>query len=444
MILANSEDSITGYLDIHLIKTDAEGNTVWARIYGGEFCEEGQGIQQTQDGGYIVVGYVENYGGGLADLYLLKTDAAGDTMWTRTFGGIYNDSGYGVQQTTDGGYIVAGSAQSFSPPAYRSDIYLIKTDAFGNEVWYRTFGGSNDDFALAVQQTQDGGYILTGGTESYGAGAHDVCLLKTNSRGDSVWACTFGGSDDEWGKCVRQTADGGYIISGHTESFGAGGPDFYLIKTDSDGEEKWQNTFGGPYYDFGRRVYQAQDCGYIVVGNISLEAAYSGEVYLVKTDPDGEMVWDLIVGGDEADSGFDVQQTQDGGYIVTGFTYSYGAGLSDVYLIRLEPELDMTRCFSFPTQPEKLIQSANRVVSRAHPNPFNPSTLISYQLPEASEINLSVYDLSGRKIADLVNGWRDAGIHEVTFDGSNLVSGVYFVRIIGIDSSEILKLVIMK
>ncbi|MDH5186801.1 MAG: hypothetical protein OEW70_07050, partial [candidate division WOR-3 bacterium] len=205
----------------------------WRRNYGGNRVESGRSVQQTTDG-YIVTGYTNSFGNGGYDVYLIKTDANGDTIWTRTFGGSADDWGRSVQQTTDG-YIITGYTKSSGAGGY--DVYLIKTDANGEHIWSMPFGGSADDQGYSVQQTLDGGYIITGYTKSLGAGGSDVYLIKTDANGDKLWEKTFGGSSDDGGYSIQRHYDS-YIITGYTNSSGAGGADVYLIKTDANGNVK--------------------------------------------------------------------------------------------------------------------------------------------------------------------------------------------------------------
>jgi hypothetical protein len=205
----------------------------FAKTYGGTGYEGAYSVQRTSDGGYIVAGYTESFGAGSADIFLIKTDANWNISWAKTYGGTYWDVARSVQQTSDGGYIVAGWTRSFGAGYY--DIFLIKTDANGNIIWAKAYGGTNNDTAYSVQQTSDGGYIVAGRTGSFGAGGLDIFLIKTDANGNIQWAKTYGGTDWDEAFSVQQTSDGGYIVAGTTWSFGAGWFDIFLIKTDANG-----------------------------------------------------------------------------------------------------------------------------------------------------------------------------------------------------------------
>jgi hypothetical protein len=322
-----------GEADVWLIKTDASGNKLWEKTFGGIRDDRGHSVQQTSDGGFILLGWTESFDAREADVWLIKTDASGNIEWDRTFGGSDRDKGSSVQQTSDGGFILVGYTESFG--AGWADVWLIKTDADGNKLWDRTFGGSGLDSGSSVQQTSDGGFILVGYTTSFGAGGFDVWLIKTDADGNKLWEKTFGGSGRDWGSSVQQTSDGGFILVGYTTSFGAG--DVWLIKTDANGNKQWDRTFGGSDWDEGWSVQQTRDGGFIIVGWTRSFGAGGPDVWLIKTDANGNKQWDRTFGGSDWDWGFSVQQTSDGGFILVGSTESFGAGEGDVLLIKSRP-----------------------------------------------------------------------------------------------------------
>ena len=297
---------------------------VFSIMFGGDESDEGNSVQQTTDGGYIVLGTTRSYGNGESDILLVKIDNVGNEEWRKTFGGINRDEGNSVQQTTDGGYIISGTTfvNSSNP-----DLWLIKTDSNGEEEWNKTFGGNRGEYGGSVQQTSDGGYIFIGSFFTVGKN-QDIWLIKTDSNGEEEWNKIFGQEGNfEMGYSVQETSDGGFILLGEdydTKSMG------YLIKTDSQGIEEWSNN----KYDsvFGTYVQQTTDGGYIFTG-FTTSGSYS-YILLIKTDSNGNEEWNQTYGGGGGDGGNSVQQTTDGGYIITGWTGSFGKGSTDVWLIK--------------------------------------------------------------------------------------------------------------
>ncbi len=421
IITGFTRSSGNGLNDVWLIKTDSKGNEEWNRTFGGVGSEKGYSVQQTTDGGYIVTGDMVEVNMG-TNISLLKTDSKGVEEWNKTFDLGNNQRGRSVQQTSDGGYIITGIFEPVS--GMTSDFFLIKTDSNGDSLWTQTFGGSEDDFGgYSVQQTVDGGYVITGSTGSFGNGLHDVWLIKTDSNGDSLWTQTFGGSGDDIGNSVQQTVDGGYVITGFTDSFGNGGRDIWLIKTDSNGDSLWTQTFGGYIGDEdGRSVQHTTDGGYIITGYSGSFGNGGRDVWLIKTDFQGDEEWTQTYGGDYNDEGYSVQQTIDGGYIITGHTWSFGNGSTDIWLIKTNSK--GINLGTFPTH-----QLPTRFhLDEPYPNPFNPTTTVKFSVPQSGFVSIKVYDLIGNEVSTLVNSDFTSGNHNVQWDGSGQTTGIYFVR----------------
>jgi hypothetical protein len=358
IVAGYTESFGAGWGDIFLIKTDANGNIIWAKTYGGTRWDEARFVQQTFDGGYIVVGGTYSFGSGWdEDIILIKTDANGDIIWAKTYGGADDYYATSVQQTSDGGYIVAGWEDSFDVDF--KDIFLIKTDANGNIIWAKTYGRIYyGEEAYSVQQTSDGGYIVAGAPS----------LIKTDANGNIIWTKTYEGTA---AYSVQQTSDGGYIVAGITWSFGAGGYDIFLIKTDAYGNIIWAKTYGGTSYDYATSVQQTFDGGYIVAGRTESFGADSTDFFLIKTDANGNIQWAKTYGGTNYDKAYSVQQTSNGGYIVAGWTASFGAGGWDIFLIKTDANGNIGSC--------SIVRSASPTVNTISPTVTIPS-LSAYSL----------------------------------------------------------------
>ncbi len=358
----------------------------WSTSFGGSSHEWGYSVDQTSDGGYIVAGWTSSSGAGGHDMYLVKTDAQGNESWSNTFGGSNNDWAFFVRQTSDGGYLLAGYSEDWSSGDGR-DAYVVKTDDEGNEDWNRKFGGGQMAEARWAAETPDGGYIVGGASDtsgtpelylfkmhfdptkqwyktfgpapyrySFGETAdggyiiataeqtdlRSVRLIKTDAQGEQVWANTIQAGGDQLPTCVRQTSDGGYIVTGYTSTADAGW-DVFLIKADAQGNEAWTVTFGGDKDDEGYSVWETSGGGYIVAGQTRSFDPIVG-VYLIKTDGNGNEDWSKVIGEGSTygEMGESVQQTPDGGYIIAGYTENLGAGLTDMYLAKTDREGDLS------------------------------------------------------------------------------------------------------
>ena len=333
--------NMTRSMDIWMIKTNSSGDTAWTKTHGTGAFEIGRGVIQTSDGGYLVVGFSGPPAVGAHELLLVRTDRVGNALWTTAFIDGMAGLDRSIQQTSDGGYVITGSARS--PSGGLDKIWLAKLNSSGDTLWTKAWGSDEyPDYGNSVQQTSDRGFIIAGTIVTYDAVSIDMSLIKTDAHGDSIWAKTFGDSSDEAAHSVRQTSDGGYIILGVTRSFEAGRSDVWLIKTDPSGNMTWDRTYGGSGFDEGYSIQQTSDGGYIIAGYTESKGAGSSDVWLLKTDPSGIVIWEKVYGGHLEDIGWSVQQTSDGGYIVAGHTKSFGSGFNDLWLIKTDKDGNRT------------------------------------------------------------------------------------------------------
>ena len=323
--------------DLWVVKTDQNGTELWNRTYGGTGTDSGYSIRQTSDGGYIIAGGTGYYRSGNSDFWLIKINPYGDEQWNKTFGGTDLEVADFVQQTRDGGYFISGERVNNSG---NSIYWLVKTDPSGNEEWNRTFGNEWRENINSIQQTLDGGYILAGRTYNHNAGRSGLWLIKTYSNGSEQWNRTLGGID-VFVKAVLESSDGGFIIAGETGSYYGDNPiGILLVKADANGYEEWNRTFTGIDYYTPSSVVQTLDGGYIVAGikETREDDAYYGDVsdaWLVKTDSNGNIQWYNGLGGTGRDKVDFIQQTSDGGYIFAGSTSSYNRGNTEFWLVKV-------------------------------------------------------------------------------------------------------------
>lgn len=300
----DSSENVTDSEPIILILDNSEW---FGRYWGGESEVRGNCIDITSDGGFIIVGSTWFFGDPSCEVYLIKTDSEGNEIWNKMIGGSDIDRGYFVQSTMDGGYVISGNTRSFG--IENPELWLIKTDSNGNVQWDKTFGGHVRELSHnTVQQTNDGGYIITSTTDSFGNGDYDAWLIKTDSNGNVQWDKTFGSDDHDYAHSVLQTTEGGYAVLGRTNS-GNSDSQTWLIKTDSNGNISWNKTI-----ESGGRLFQeTSDSGFIITGR------QNGETALIKTDSNGVVEWENTYEGDDPNA---IQQTTDGGYVIAGGYYN--------------------------------------------------------------------------------------------------------------------------
>ena len=321
----------------------------FCKAIGGPAGEAGKSLIQTSDGGYAIAGTTTSFGAGGWDVYVVKLDANGNLQLTKTIDGQASEEGNSLIQTSDGGYAITGSYDIVDGEVYTGDVYVVKLDAKGNLQWTKTIGGPGYEEGRSLIQTSDGGYAIAGSTTSFGAGKDDVYVVKLDANGNLQWTKTIGGPGNEAGYSLIQTSDGGYVIAGATYSFGTGSSDVYsdvyVIKLDANGNLQWTKTIGGKYHDLGHSIIQTSDGGYAITGPTESFGAGWEDVYVVKLDANGNLQWTKTIGGTKSKgipllgihAHDDIIQTSDGGYAITGKTGSFGA---DVYVVKLDKNGD--------------------------------------------------------------------------------------------------------
>lgn len=346
------------YGGVWVVRTNSTGSLMWQNTYSSSSgASVATSMIQTSDGGFAVAGFTYASGQGISDVWVLKLNAAGLIAWQKTYGGTGGESGYSIWQTSDGGYIVAADTDSFG--AGNIDFMLLKLTSSGNLLWQKTYGTSgNDESPASVQQTSDGGYIVAGYSgmlgrgEAFASGPTDFWVLKLEVNGGISWQKFYGGSSEEFANDIQQTSDGGYIVAGYSSSFSGGyNYDCWIVKLDSSGGVDWQKAYGGTGDDYAQSVRQTSDGGYIVAGKSASIGAMDGDCWVIKLDPTGAIVWQKGYSGAGDDEANSVRQTSDGGYIIGGNSFSPQSYNSDAWVLRTDPngEIDPSCSFIYAT-----------------------------------------------------------------------------------------------
>ena len=379
------------------IDSNNQPNVEWERIQGGSEFDACYCVQETDDGGFVFAGGSYSFGPGQSDLWIIKTDSNGNTLWNKTYGGPANESCYCIQKTNDDCFVVTGKTKTSEPNNY--DALLLKIDSEGNELWSVTYGGEEFDAGWWVEPTNDEGFILVGVTESKGNGNGDIWVVKTNENGEIIWEQTYGGALLDEAEEILVLENDRYIIVGSTESFCSNGKDIIVLCIDNDGSQIWQKTYGGKAYDEGWSIELIDENTYYILGRTSSFGSGGQDFWLLKINEEGEVLlnrtfgkigldqvrrikkanqdtylisgctqsdidddidfwlisidekglvkWDTIFGDQDVDICYDTKQTSDLGYILTGMTYN-NQNQGDSFIIKLSSYENQQ-----PTAPEK-------------------------------------------------------------------------------------------
>src|ERR1051326_19092 len=301
------------------------------RIYGGTNGEIGTCVKKTPGGGFILGSFTSSFGNGMDDAYLVKTDSAGNLLWSKTYGGTGDDICYHVSVCSDSGYILTGASSSSN---INYDVMLVRTDKNGNLLWQKYFGGNSDDYGWYVQQANDGGFVISGFTSSF-SGTFDGYFIKTDANGNMLWDKIFGGNGTDELYGFSKTNDGGYIVAGETTTNSFGNSDIWLIRLDSTGDTLWTKQYGRSTEDGGNTAIQTADGGFALAGDIhSFTNPGAHNAALLKTDANGNLLWVNVYGSNPgAEISYDLVQNTDQGYTLLCNSTVYGAGTKDVMLV---------------------------------------------------------------------------------------------------------------
>lgn len=454
-------NGIQGQDDFWVVRLDTAGNILWQRPLGGSANDGAVEIRQTADAGFVVVGWTYSNSGqvsgnhGNADAWVVKLDNGGVIQWQKAFGGSVEDAAYSVEQTSDGGYIVAGYAYSTNGTLNGNhggaDAWVLKLDASGTLQWQKPFGGSLVDKAFSVQQTSDGGYIFAGYSNSTDGdvdgnhGDYDFWVLKMDATGNFEWQKTMGGTNEEYAYSIQQTTDGGYIIGGWSVSNSGdvtgnhANGDYWVVKLDAAANITWQRALGGSMVDKAYTVRETDDGGFVVAGSSN---STDGDItnnhgmddyWIVKLDGSGALVWEQSYGGSNADVAWPMQSTSDGGYLVAGWSSSTNGDVSgnhgdkDFWVVKLAPDVT------------GIGEHAGLGNLSLFPNPTTGWVTLQLDKPH-SHSDIRITDLSGRLVKTIpVDNMCNPSFQ------MDVANGVYFVQVqAGNGKSGMAKVVVYK
>ena len=316
-----------------------QAGTTWARAYGKNKRESANSVAVTTDGGFVVAGWTQSFGKGNSDFWVIKLDAHGNIIWEKTYGKRGREKANCIIQTKDGGFIVAGETTSY--PRYLINIWVLKLDQHGNIVWQKSYGGPGNEIPDSIIETADGGYLISGTIHRLNTGKfkhRDFLLIKIDKNGKLQWQKAYGGKGDEEGHAVVQTSDGGFAVVGRSTSFSKDWGDFWVLKTDKMGTPQWEMTYGGPYDDRPYGLIQTSDGGYLLTGHSQSfgERPRDTNAWLLKLDRQGNVLWQISYGNRKMNEAFRAVETRDGGYAVVGISDPDYMASPDLWIFKID------------------------------------------------------------------------------------------------------------
>ncbi len=457
--------------DIFVMKLNSFGEVEWEITLGGELYEQGYSITTTNDGGYIISGFTYSNNGdfsgmnnGFHDIFVIKLNTTGKVQWKKTFGGNLPDGSKSLVTTKDNGYILTGFSYSNNNDFNgmnkgSSDVFVIKLNFDGDLIWKKTFGGSEDDSGNSIITTNDGGFVITGNTYSNNLNfnlkkndSSDIFVMKIDSDGDILWNKILGGSGNELGNSITSTSDDGYVLTGTTSSndgdfngMNKGNQDIFVVKLDSIGNIEWKKTFGGSGNEQGNTITTTDDGKFLFTGvTTSIDGDFvslkpeGNNIFVMLLEPTGDTVWNRTFGGSGFDYGWSITTTTDGGFVLTGRTFSndgdfsgMNKGSSDLLVMKLDSNgnLNNTSSINEFSEPTTTLS--------VHPNPFHNSTTVSYKVDTPSNVRIELLNTLGQTVEVLREDYTDIGTYQLPLNVSTLSSGMYSVRMKSGSMSEV-------
>jgi hypothetical protein len=421
-----------GSNDIYLIRLDNQGATIWTKTYGWQHNDVIRSVIQVNDG-FILAGDIWDYGYPRLDIYLMKIDHYGNLVWDQFYGTDARDLGFKVIPSNDNGYLILGYTRGIEPIG---DLFLIKTDANGNLIWEKNYGSVDDDYGFDLLQKNNGEIVMVGSKGGFFDDVHgnfknsdaDIYLIKTDANGNELLQKTFGGSQHDFGQAIISSEASGYFLMGSSQSNSHGSFDMILIKTDNDFEEEWRKYFGGTEYEYGMSMDRNDQGDIFLFGTTkSYGINESADFYLVKTNHMGEELWSVTIGGNYTEFGQQVISTADSGCVVIGQTNSFGKGGFDF----LFTKIDKNGLIEYFIDGIDSVLSGNPLV---YPNPLrdNGKVKLGTNLPQKN-YRMELISLTGH-----VNRTVNIYPPDYHFNTSNLASGLYVYRIISVESLEVI------
>ncbi len=428
-IFAGETYSDSTRVNLWIVRTGSEGDTLWTRLYGGLYNDRCNTIKPVAQDGWILGGFTQSFGysyfGG--DIWLLRINDNGDTLWTRRYGDIGYDECVGICGLADGGFMVLAAGDTVA-------LRFLRLDAYGDSLGSEAISTPDNIVGAHLLQTSDGGFMVTGSTAGGGALA-DAWLMKVDTFGQTEWSRAYGTTGLRSQTCsgIAEVFDG-FVFTGQTVNVSGQPADLWLVKVNAVGDTVWTRSFGGSDGEAGVAVVAAPGGGFAIGATVEAFWEMYGDMWILRTDEDGDSLWSSTFGSSVYERCVSMCIASDGGYVLAG-TYSTFSATDSSWLFKTSPDpLDVRIPPAVPHQ----------LAFGIFPNPFNASASVQFELPAPARASLTVFDITGRLVQTIADRSYPAGEHHVALDASALTSGIYFLQLNGGPAPQTQKFVVLK